>query len=70
MPNFSFWVFATLDFTQKKQRFFGSRHSCAHLGDINSSEQGQIELKFWPQVDFMVVQIQLKRFEKLEFLQR
>ena len=68
MPSFSFWVFAVLDFTLKKlQCFFDSGPNWAHFGGFranNSSKHCQIELKFWPQVVLIVVQMPFKGFWK------
>ena len=66
------------DFSQKKPlRFFGSGPIWAHFGIFflgggggggnDSYKQRLIELKFWPQVVFIVVQMPFKVFWRTQF---
>ena len=66
MPSFSFWVFAVLNFTQKKQIFlvYDPVGPFSWVQGNNSGKKRQIELKFWPQAVFIIVQIPFKEFWK------
>ena len=66
MLSFSFWVFAVLNFTKKKQLLFWFMT----LGPFwwvwgnNSNKQLQIELKSWPRGVLIVAQMPFKAFWK------
>ena len=65
MPSFSFWIFAVLEFTLKKQLLFWFRTQLDPFWGVwcnDSSKQRQTELKFWPQVVLIVLQIPFKVF--------
>ena len=65
MPSFSFCVFAVLDFTQKKQLFFGTGPNWAYFGKFDgntSSKERQTELIFWLQVLLIVLQMSFEAF--------
>ena len=74
MPSFSFWVFAILNFTQKKQLFFfGSRPFWARFGRFGAITPVHNVRESWNfdhRDSSLLYKCHLKSFENLKFLQR
>ena len=60
------FIFCSRLFLEEALRLFGLGPNCGHFGGFGDNNSGKqhIELKFWPQVVFIVVQILFKAFWK------